>query len=291
MMTKKSRRYCLLFSRSLESSTAPPSCASHGVWWSLTSLCLFLFFFQYGDPSTVFYDSSNGGDIQAVLNQVIAAGMTCLVLAKCRYTYSGQFLPLQKPIKICGQGIGETILDGFGLIIRGSKSNGSVVVEDLSIQGGTGNGLHAQNGMDLIVRRCKVEKFLRHGVDAQNAHISCDDVQVVGCGWNGVLAQSSATASCESSGTVKLSGENTRIEGNVTCGSSGHNGLYAYSTSKIQIVAPLTKETISINNRGGRNWGGPGTIEQVKQVKINFTWNGRKIKKKSVRTGMSGRLL
>jgi len=219
---------------------------------------LFLFF-QYGDPSTVFYDSSNGGDIQVVVNKMeTAGGMTCLVLAKAKYTYSGKNLTLPKPIKICGQGIGETILDGFGLKITGSKSNGSVVIEDLSIQRGMGMGLYANSGgMDLIVRRCNVKKC-GMGVSAQEAHISCDDVQVVGCTHSGVLAQYG--------GTVKLSGENTRIEGNVTSGDSGSYGLWArYSSSKIQIVTPLTKDTISINNGGGGNCGRSGTIEQISE--------------------------
>ena len=102
----------------------------------------------------------------------------------------------------------------------------------------------------LCVEKC------RHGVVAQNAHISCDDVQVVGCLYSGVLAYSG--------GTVKLSGETTRIEGNVTGGRSDLHGLTAWdSSSKIQIVTPLTKDTISFSNRGGGNWGGPGTIEQV----------------------------
>lgn len=182
-----------------------------------------------------------------------------MVLAKGKYTYSGQYLTLPKPIKICGQGIGETILDEFGLNIAGSKSNGTVVVEDLTLQGGTGQGLWAHSGMDLIVRRCKVEKFQWSGVAAyMGTHITCDDVQVVGCGRSGVYAQSA---------TVKLSGENTRIEGNVTSGYSNHYGLQtnhgAGGSSKIQIVTPLTKDTISINNGGGGNCGGPGTIDQV----------------------------
>ena len=197
-----------------------------------------------------------------------AGGMTCLVLAKAKYTYSGETLTLPKPIKICGQGIGETILDGFGLNITGITPshralsiNGSVVIEDLSIQGGTLYGLCAYHGMDLIVRRCKVEKFQRGGLNAENAHISCEDVQVVGCTYSGVFAYNS--------GTVKLSGENTRIEGNACGGGNGGRsfdyGLEAHdSSSKIQIVTPLTKDTISINNGGGGNWGGwGGTIEQV----------------------------
>ena len=225
--------------------------------WCSDLLLLFLSFVILFFSSKTFYDTSNGGDIQAVFNQEMAAGMTCLVLAKGKYTYSGGHTIVwhNRPIKICGQGIGETILDGFGLKIQGSKSNGTVVIQDLSIQEGTFVGLQANNGMDLIVRRCKVEKFQNCGVVAYNAHISCDDVQVIDCGNCGVLTQGS---------TVKLSSENTRIEGNMTSGDSQFYGLTAYdSSSKIQIVTPLTKDTISINNGGGGNWGGPGTIEQV----------------------------
>jgi hypothetical protein len=198
----------------------------------------------------------------------MAAEMECLVLVKGRYTYSGgDHLKLPKPIKICGQGIGETILDGFGLGVEGwlahggSKSNGFVVIEDLSIQGGM-TGLHAHCISTkpplnrLTVRRCNVEKCECNGVNVIHAHISCEDVQVVGCGHSGVIAQDG--------GTVKFSGENTRIEGNVT---SGHNNRFGLrtcdSSSKIQIVTPLTKDSISINNGGSGNWGGNGTIEQV----------------------------
>ena len=189
-----------------------------------------------------------------------------MVLAKGKYTYSGsgKYLKLPKPIKICGQGIGETILDGFGLYIQGSKSNGSVVIEDLTIQGGKGKGLWAYEGMDLIVRRCKVEKCQYHGVNADNAHISCEDVQVVGCVLNGVYAYQG--------GTVKLSGENTRIEGNVTNGNSRNYGLTAWdSFSKIQIVTPLTKDTISTNNGGGGRFD---TSRRYGARSVGAQWNG-----------------
>ena len=148
-----------------------------------------------------------------------------------------------------------TTLVGVGLKIQGNKSDGTVVIQDLSLQGGKDAGLCAYEGMDLIVRRCKIEKFQNYGVVAYNAHISCEDVQVVGCVYSGVCAHRG--------GTVKLSGANTRIEGNVTGGHSRYYGLHTHgSSAKIQIVTPLTKDTISINNGGGGNWGGSG-IEQV----------------------------
>ena len=190
------------------------------------------------------YRKNNGKDVPSLL--FIEEG-----------EHFGKHFDVNFPISIIGAGREKTTLL-FGLMISGSKSNGSVVIEDLTIQGGTTDGLCAMDGMDLIVRRCKVEKFQSFGVVAANAHISCDDVQVVGCACSGVIALSG--------GTVKLSGENTRIEGNVTGGRSSCYGLHTYdSSSKIQIVTPLTKDTISINNGGGGNCGRSGTIEQISE--------------------------
>ena len=105
-----------------------------------------------------------------------------------------------------------------------------------------------------------------------------DDLQVVGCRLSGVRTYNNAT--------ITLSGMGTSIQGNGTKGRSDYFGLDACggvvriikkrfawrpglghgATSSIQLVAPLTKEQISINNCGGRNWGGGGTIEQIHQV-------------------------
>ena len=186
---------------------------------------LFPFSFQYGDPSTVFYDTSNGCDIQELFNKMETIGKvtcttplvrrvtnpyTCLVLGKGKYTCRrrptskiSKTMILEYPFKICGQGIGETILDGFGLKIEGSKGKGSVVIEDLTIQGAKNSALYVYNGMNLIVRRCKVEKCQKHGVVAHCADVSCEDIQVVGCRGSGVRAYYGCT--------VKLSGKNTRI--------------------------------------------------------------------------------
>jgi len=94
------------------------------------------------------------------------------------------------------------------------------------------------------------------GVCAIGVDIFCDDLQVVGCGRDGVCAYRNAT--------ITLSGESTRILSNAKSGSSGSYGLLALSSSKIQFVA-LTKEKISIYNDGGGNWGtrSRGTIEQI----------------------------
>ena len=176
---------------------------------------------------------------------------------------------VKKPLSIYGAGRGKTTLVGFGLLIKGKKSDGIVEIEDLTIKGGGGrNGLHAKGGMNVIMRGCSVMRlhvgmecmweYQSYGVVANGADISCDDLQVIGCGSSGVRASSNAT--------ITLSGQGTSIQGNGTDAYGSRYGLNAFSSSsKIQLVHPLTKEQISTNNRGDRNWGGSGTIEQVSE--------------------------
>ena len=69
-------------------------------------------------------------------------------------------------------------------------------------------------------------------------------------------------------GLMTVDGNATTIHHNCnTNGDSGCYGLHANSTRKtnssIHLVSPLTKETISYDNAGGRNYGGRGTIKSV----------------------------
>ena len=168
----------------------------------------------------------------------------------------GFYVIVKKPLSIYGAGCGKTTLVGVGLKIQGNKSDGIVEIEDLTIKGGEGAGLIASRGMNVIMRGCSVEDCQSYGVAAQGADISCDDLQVVGCGMSGVYAEYTAT--------ITLSGQGTSIQRNVTKGESNYYGLYTWSCSSIQLVLPLTKEQISNNNGGGGNWG--GYVRNIKQV-------------------------
>ena len=168
-----------------------------------------------------------------------------------------KYFVLDKPTKISGQGRGNTTLVGFGLLIKGNKSDGIVEIENLKIKGGKGHGLYLYKGMKVIMRGCTVEDCEWNGVRACGADISCDDLQVVGCGMSGVYASTNAT--------ITLSGQGTNIQGNVTKGMSGSYGLdiSSYYSCHIHLVHPLTKDQISTNIGGGGNWGGHGTIKQI----------------------------
>ena len=182
-----------------------------------------------------------------------------LFIEEGNYVSEGDFLKVKKPVSIYGAGCGKTTLVGVGLYImpgRDCERLQTVVIEDLTLQGGEGHGLSAEGRMKVILRRISVEGFQKSGVRADYADISCDDLQVVGCGESGVCAGSDAT--------ITLSGPSTTIQGNVTKGDSETYGLdISWPCSKIQLIDVQSVSFVSSNNGGGGNWGGDGTIEQI----------------------------
>jgi hypothetical protein len=182
-----------------------------------------------------------------------------LFIEEGEYVAEGDFLKVKKPVSIYGAGCGKTTLVGVGLYIMPGcdcERLQTVVIEDLTLQGGEGHGLSAGGRMKVILRRISVEGFQKSGVRADYADISCDDLQVVGCGESGVCAGSDAT--------ITLSGPSTTIQGNVTKGDSETYGLdISWPCSKIQLIDVQSVSFVTSNNGGGGNWGGDGTIEQI----------------------------
>ena len=69
------------------------------------------------------------------------------------------------------------------------------------------------------------------------------------CGFSGIL--------CRANALIELEGSQTKVDGNVTRLCSHHYGLVTCDTSSIiHLLFPLTKESVSTNNHGGRNYGG-----------------------------------
>ena len=188
-----------------------------------------------------------------------------LFIDKGEYGAEKTYVKVEVPLTICGAGRGKTNLL-FGLEIKRNKSEGIVEIKDLTIKGGKEHGLSAWKGMNVILRGCSIEhcgwheRYGGHGVFALNADISCDDLQVTGCGRSGVCASVNAT--------ITLSGQGTSIQGNVTKGDLYEYGLKAWDYHRpcIQLVYPLNKEDISKDNSGSGNWGGGGIIKQVDKV-------------------------
>jgi hypothetical protein len=89
----------------------------------------------------------------------------------------------------------------------------------------------------------------------------CTNIEVLQCGMSGVLAHDGAS--------ITLIGAKTTVHDNCTIGNSDTHGLTVHKPSSfIQLVPPLTKETVSINNGGGGNYGaeGGGDINEIKTI-------------------------
>jgi hypothetical protein len=111
---------------------------------------------------------------------------------------------------------------------------------------------------DVIVEQCG-----QHGVIVFGTGVvgRCTNVEVRQCGESGVLAINDAS--------ITLIGAKTTVHHNCTNGDNDMYGLEVFgsSSSTIQLVSPLTKEQVSIDNGGGGNWGAGGYGADVNQIK------------------------
>jgi len=96
---------------------------------------------------------------------------------------------------------------------------------------------------DVLVEQCG------EGVCAYGTGVvgRCANVEVKECGWSGVVASRGAS--------IILIGDKTTVHHNCTRGEIDDYGLEVNGASTIQLVSPLTKEIVSVNNGGGGNWG------------------------------------
>jgi len=219
-------------------------------------------------PLWTSYPNSNHATLQSLVNRLeelrgdeeSSGNVPSVLFIEEGEHREGGNVTIKKPLSMYGAGRGMTTLVGVGLMIEGNKSDGIVEIENLKIKGAEGNGLYAGDGMNVIMRGCTVEDCKSYGVAAYEADISCDDLQVVGCGGSGVVAFNNAT--------ITLSGQGTTIQRNGTKGYSYYYGLNTSSSSSfINLIHPLTKEQISTNNGSGGNWG--GYVHNIKQVQVS----------------------
>jgi hypothetical protein len=131
-----------------------------------------------------------------------------------------------------------------------------VVLKEMTSQEASGFGLYAENGLSFSCTRMTFTQCRGYGVVAYNTKGRLINCVITQCGLCGIR--------CGSNALIEVEGDQTKVDGNVTGGYNYYSGLYAYSTSsKIHLLFPLTKESVSTNNHGGRNSGGSGTIETV----------------------------
>ena len=168
------------------------------------------------------------------------------------------------PIKVIGSGRDKTFLYGGGIRIIGPKEDAGtnkVELSGMTIRDTAGaTGLCADSGLSFS---CDSMTFIRCGGDgvyASNTNGTLINCIVTQCGECGIT--------CNSNALVKLEGSQTKVEGNVQDGDTEDYGLTTYgNSSRIHLLSPLTKESVSTNNptnrASKRDYGGKGTIRTV----------------------------
>ena len=138
---------------------------------------------------------------------------------------------------------------------------GNCHLQHMTLRQLKGNGVRGLSSFtmeDVLVEQCGLI-----GVVAECAGVvgRCTNVEVRQCGWSGVVASIGAS--------ITLIGAKTTVHHNCTQGRGHHYGLNASfsSLSTIQLVSPLTKEQVAVDNGGGGNWGANGgVLHQIKTI-------------------------
>jgi hypothetical protein len=151
-----------------------------------------------------------------------------------------------------------------GGIFFGKGIQGNCHLQHLTLRQAKGSGVLGYSSFtmeDVIVEKCGY-----YGVDAVGTDTvgRLTNVEVRQCGLSGVQAYNGAS--------ITLIGAKTTVHHNCTKGGSDDYGLGVSwpPSSTIQLVTPLTKEQVSIDNGGGGNWGAGhgGDINEIKTIQV-----------------------
>jgi hypothetical protein len=188
--------------------------------------------------------------------------LTTIVLGQREHSVDGGRLDIKCPVNIVGS---PDVLDKSTIIVQGGidiRSNiyGTVHVEHLTIRGSKKWGVDGYSSFtlnDLIIEQCGGCGVYAGGSSTIGR---CCNVVISKCQEAGVCAGRGAS--------IILEGRETSIYENCSGGNDYYYGLVVSGTSsKIQIVSPLTKESISKRNGGGGDWGA-GWDANINQIEI-----------------------
>jgi hypothetical protein len=189
--------------------------------------------------------------------------ITTIVLGKGEHQIDGDYLKISSAMKIVGRpDVPKEKIVVVGGIYFKKGIQGNCHLQHLTLRQAKGFGVYGESSFtmdDVLVEQCGHSGVLAGGACVVGR---CTNVEVRRCGKGGVAAAWGAS--------ITLIGAKTTVHHNCTNGSSGNHGLQVYrsSFSTIQLVSPLTKEQVSINNGGGGNWGAwdGGDIHQIKTI-------------------------
>ena len=166
------------------------------------------------------------------------------------------------PLSIHGAGQDNTILQRKGIVIQGTKEEGKrVAMQGMTMKGSSEYGLYADSGLSFLCKDMTFTQCGNSGVYAWNTKGRVINCVITQCRWSGIR--------CFVNALIELEGDQTKVDGNGTNGEHDNYGLTTFDTSsKIHLLFPLTKESVSTNNHNGQNYGNygsesTGTIQTV----------------------------
>ena len=173
------------------------------------------------------------------------------------YEVDEDYLRINYPLKIIGAGQDNTFIQGGGFEIKGKKEKGKKVeLKDMTIKGSSECGLLAFNGLSFLCKDMTFTQYGEAGVWAENTKGRFINCVITQCRWSGIY--------CYKNASIELEGSQTKVDGNGASGDGDDYGLKTeYTSSTIHLLFPLTKESVSTNNRWGKNYGGKGPIQTV----------------------------
>jgi hypothetical protein len=189
----------------------------------------------------------------------VLEGTFHIPVTKNQYGQDQNYVTIGYPIMIIGAGQDKTIVHG-GLKIQGgtNEEEKRVEMQGMTMKGSKWHGLCAINGLSFLCTRMTYTQCGSGGggVEVWNTKGRLLNCVITQCYDSGIY--------CYDNALVELGGSETKVEGNVTRGYGYYYGLHTSDeSSRIHLLFPLTKESVSTNNGGGGNSGGAGTIETV----------------------------
>jgi hypothetical protein len=171
----------------------------------------------------------------------------------------------------------EVVFVGGICFIEGIQGN--CHLQHMTIRKATLHGVHGESSFtmeDVVVEECGGCGVVADGwTEGTDVVGKCTNVEVRRCGWSGVVANDGAS--------ITLTGAKTTVHDNCTERRGIQYGLFVHSSSSstIQLVYPLTKETVAINNSLTNdtvtmNNGGSGNWGAASGAGIHQIFNGNK---------------
>jgi hypothetical protein len=178
----------------------------------------------------------------------------------------GNYIKIRLPISIIGESREHCIVLG-GLLMNGNEED-DVNVSNLTIRDSKGSGVYGFMGASFHLDNVSVENSGEDGVYVSGTKRSTmKNCNVSHSKKSGLDVDEGGLMTIDGNGTTihhNCTSEDSPLPWNMEYGLKCTNGLDAsWSSSSIHLASSLTIETISMNNGGGGNYGGKGTIAIV----------------------------